>query len=364
MLAAARMAEAGSVSRTFEGFFALTAGIGASFTTLALSSAYTYASAGAGYGARVVLPTNKTLATVLYYLSAMTGTAANVNDINFELRNDSSGLPGSTLHTSAVADPNGDASATGWHSLNPADFAMVAGTVYWPIIADADGNSTDFATCIYRGSSVAINRLLITLPFTTANGWVAGSSVGATNPIPVLVLVFTDGTVLGCSLTSQGTVTSDTNRRGAYLNAAFTEKLTLIGFNFSTGTSTITGGELYDSTTLPGGTPLASSIAVYPATVTEVLFAPYALAKTFIGRLVVTYGSASGNPQKYSIGTDNGHTTQTRLARPGGGKVWFARANGTTDWSNDDQDGLPTFTLYFEDQVVIPTTGGAHVIGG
>ena len=54
-------------------------------STVALSSAYTYNSAGAAVAGRVKLPSAKTVSSVYAYLSAKTGTIPG-NNIDYEIR--------------------------------------------------------------------------------------------------------------------------------------------------------------------------------------------------------------------------------------------------------------------------------------
>lgn len=337
--------------------------------TVALDSAYTFNSAGDGVALKFVPPWSKTLALAYYYITATTGTAANINDLDFELRNDDGGglapnRSSPTLHTSASMDPNGDASVTGWHQFNPADVALTAGTLYWAIVADADGNGTDFAT-LFRGLSGTLGStslLGLSLMYTATNGFSTNPTI-TNDVVGGLLLEMDDGTMLGNALVTDAASTSSTNRRGLYVGG-LTEQLSIIGIMAGTATANYSGIEIYDSSTNPGGTTLASGSSMLVNASGEAghaLATPYTLAKATPYRVVLTYSSASTAPRKLSHGTQNGYGAKVREGRPGGSGWYWAEANGTTNWANDDQDGYPHVTLLIEDQVAV--TGGSGVTG-
>jgi hypothetical protein len=362
MLAAARLASAANFSGSRQGVLTTHhAALTFASTTVALDSAYLFQTAARdALGARVMLNVNKTLSLVYYFITATAGTAANIDDHNLELRNDNGAAtaPSTTLHTSASMNPNADAAVVGWHQFNPADFAMVKGTVYWVIVGDADGNGTDFATVLAGTNAYAAGLQDVA---TSTDGFTTASIVAAR--FPSIILAFTDGQRLGCSLTSAPANASNTNRRGLYWNAAFTEDIKIFGFVYTAGTANITSGEIYENiATAPGGTAIAS-IGAY-GTSTH-LFDPYVIDKAAVIRIVAVLGTATTSPHKFVIGVTNGHDAVLRTARKAGGALYWSEANGTTDWANDDQNGSPNFLLYLEDLVEIPAGGGGGgIIGG
>jgi hypothetical protein len=81
------------------------------------------------------------------------------------------------------------------------------------------------------------------------------------------------------------------------------------------------------------------------------------LAKAAEYRVVFTYSASATTPRKLSIGT--GADANLRAARMGGGGWYWAQANGTTNWANDDSNGVPQVGLIIEDQVAV--AGGGSV---
>ena len=353
-----------------------TEGLGAlSMSTLALNSAYTFNSGGDGVAMHYV-GAGKAVANAYYYIpSAATGTKANINDINAELRNDNGignapNRASPTLHSSGSADPNGDdvanADLTGWHKIALSAFPDTYGTAYWLIIADADGGGVDYATVQFAlgsGTDPRPGNRLLGAPFSHTAGFNANPS--AAIAYPNLVLEYSNGSVLGWSSTSHAEVTSNTEEKGLRLGG-MTEQIKLLGA-WANVNADRTGLKVYlDDGTVPGGTTQASGSAATYVSGTlygMLLSSAYTIPKATALRIVFT-GTLS-RPRKLAIGTDNGYTTITRAARPGGADWYYAWANGTTDWANDDQDAQPDMTLLFEDQVAVAGGGGlAHIIGG
>ena len=327
--------------------------------TVALDSAYTYNSAGDAIGFRVMLgAAGKTLSAFYFYLTAAAGTQANINDINFELRNDTGAKPGATLHTSSNMDPNGDASFAGWHKQDPADFAMAAQTYYWAVIADADGNSTDFATALANVTNVTTfpgqPYAWFMAPYSVTDGFVGATPSNITQ-LQSCVFEFDDGTVAGSSFASTANPTSNTERKGWRIGG-FTEQISIIGL-MSTVAVSAPGLELYDDATAPGGSTLASGAADLrlggAGLNGAALSAPYTLSKATPYRLVFTFGSNTAAPRQLTLGTTNNHDTVLQNARNGGSSWYYAWANGTSDWSNDNTNAQPQAVILIEDQVAV-----------
>jgi len=337
----------------------------------ALDSAYTFNSAGDAIGWRVVLGAAKTLAAVYLYVVSATGTAANVNDLNVEVRNDngSHASPdrsgGATLHTSASKDPNGDSSFAGWHQWNPADVALSAGTTYWLIVADADGNGTDYATILYAADmspfswDAGLYGAPQVYPYSTTNGFASDAS-DTVRMTSMLVLEFDDGTVLGNARADWTTSANDANRKGLHFDG-LTASLKLWGALLETEAGSPSSLELYAEATAPGGTTLASGSAALRTTSAApagfILSSPYALAAATAYRLVCpTAGSYRVRPFIYGAHA-NGHEAVLRKARAGGSGWYLSIANGTTNWSNDDPDRQVKMNLLFDDLVEAAPAG-------
>lgn len=347
-------------------------------TGLALNagSGYTFGSAGNGIGFRTQPGADFTLTNVYYYISASAGTQANINVVNFELRNDNGSQTGpdtsggATLHTSGSADPNGDSGGAfvGWHKITPTQFTMTAGTMYWAIVTRTGQNGTDFPTIGHSFSNCTpslagtLNYASQRMPWTTTNGFSTTTVSAAGGCIAVLVLEDNNSNVMGSSLTTTGTSTSSTNRRGIFLQ--FANSMTVYGMLTHTASANISGMEVYDtSAATPGSGQLATSSTILYSTTGARLGArllnEYTLAKATSYRLVFTYSAAATTPSKHSIGQQNTYTTPTQSAKSGGTNWYWTEANGTTNWNNDDQTALPHIGLFLDDQV---SSGGGLMV--
>lgn len=329
--------------------------------TVALDSAYTYNSAGDAIGSRIVIPSTKTLDTVYAHVTSYTGTAANVNDLLIELRdNDAANIkPGSTLHDSISVDP---ASATGWIAFPGFTFSMVGGTPYWTVFADPDGNGTDFATAT-RNQGVTFSEMesYIRYSGSVTNGFSSGTVAFSANRVPVVVWKMSDSTVFGCPYTAVSTSSNTQNKKGLFVSDGFSESIKIFGIVFGSaatmGTPTVYegGGTLpNDSTFAAFATALSHTTSIQGGMGPAVTFAketPYSFVSNPTGN--------STSPRKSQIGT--GADATLRSAMLGGGN-WYFREQGNSaanTWANDDTSSYPHCALLVEDQVEVATGGGS-----
>lgn len=336
---------------------------------LALDSNYANAVGGDAIGHRFTLNVADTLSAVYYYVTAFTGTAANVNDLNLELRNnDTTTGPGGTLHESQAHDPNTPSSVAGWRSTTGWTFAIVAGTQYWLVIGDADGNLTDFATLLKDGSHVQ------GIAFQNANSHSVQTTDGWTTvrtfatKASSIVLVFGSGRTLGSPFATSAAPASSTNQRGLLFTAPTSCRL--YGANLTSGsTNSISGVRLWRGPAGPSGSPpvgdtgaITLTAQVVAGTRTGVAFeTPPYIAQAEALRLVFTFSGNAAAPLKYQIGAGADATLRSAVA--GGGAWYWTEANGTSDWSLDSINEFPQMDLYIDDFAPSPLVGqGLHHI--
>ncbi len=341
----------GAIQTPRTAFLAVAFASGAQQTT-ALNSAYASGSTGNAIGARTVLQATKTLTNIYCFITAYTGTAANVNDLNWELRTATTAVQVNTAGGGLVATGTKDpASATGWINISGLSTAMSAGTLYFVIIGDADGNGTDSATVLNSHTGDPVASLLTGCDFagsTTANGWTTTTVVAR---IANMVLAFSDGTVKGSPFTANAASNSTTNRRGLRMSG-LSGDVKIYGIMANATNANISGMEIIYDDTAPGGAILANTTTNFlystaAAPIGAFLAAPYTLGRGIPYRLVLTYSGAATTPSKWSIGT--GADANLKLAMIGGNGWYWAEANGTTDWSNDDAAAMPFMTIIIED---------------
>jgi hypothetical protein len=334
-------------------------GASVSQSTLALDSAYTNGSAGDAIAALTMMPASLTLNNVYFFITGYTGTAANVNDINVEICTQGSGKPNSTPAATGSVDP---ASATGWIKTTGFTQAMTVDTPYWTVVGDADGGGTDYATVLRNVTATQEGRSR-TAAFQTTDGW--ATVVTGTTAQSGVVLNFSNSTSIGWPITANAAPSNNTNRRGWNLSAGLTDTIKFYGMLLGSGNSltSSSGLEVWADDAGPSGSADGSTTtrmqtSVAGATTTGYVFAPstgYTLLESTPYRIVFTFSGNSTSVGRRQIGT--GADAGLRAAIWGGGNHYWAQANGTTDWSNDNISEYPQAMLLFEDQVA-PTAGG------
>jgi hypothetical protein len=97
-------------------------------------------------------------------------------------------------------------------------------------------------------------------------------------------------------------------------------------------------------------TPTQTTLQDHNAVNNGLLFAPSAtIPGATPTRVVFTYSGAATRPQLLQIGT--GTDANLRSSGIGSGSIYWAEANGTTNWANDDINSFPAAMLLIDDQV-------------
>jgi hypothetical protein len=325
---------------------------------IALDSAYTYNSAGDSVGNRVILTEAKTLSSVYFYIVSFTGTAANVNDIDLELRNDGGTAvapkPGATLHANVTVDP---ASGTGWKS-GALSFAMSAATYYWILVADPDGGATDFATVgrffTSVGSAVSATGSLMSgaqrmMNAITTTGWnIVTQHDGLMGR---MVLVFTDGTAFGNPFSTRANPASSSDDRGLYIDGT-QAKVKVWGIATLDGAlpASVTSFHVYEgSATAPNAPTATGTVALTDVGSSSVrgymLPSLYTVNKETPHRFTFGFSSNNTSIARLQIGT--GADANLKKAMRGGGGWYWTQGSGTT-WTDTDSE-QPSMYIFAED---------------
>lgn len=331
---------------------------GLAATTYALDSNYAAGSAGDAIGKRIQMFDGKTLDTVYFFISSYAGTAANVNDIDLELRPEPSVgaiLPDTaTLTEGKTVNPS---SATGWIASTGWTSSLAAGSRYWIIVGDADGGS---GHSIVAGLATTYHDAItawgtgLGYHVQTTGGFASGNSASA-GRWPMLVLKYADGTIHGNSL-SASTSSASTNQRGYQLATdAFVNDIDVFGFVWSVQNASLSGVKIYKGSAGPasGEDHVSTDLFYNPSTKLGAFVSGHGVYRFNPGtayRVVATYsGSTTGGPQKLNIGT--GADATLRLAMPGSGKfTWTIENAGSWSDDNDATAGL----MFLLDAEVVP----------
>lgn len=328
-------------------------------TNIGLDSNYVAGTGGDAVGARLVLRQNETLNKIYYFISSFTGTAANVNDIDLELRTGTSTAPGTTAPDLLETSAHNPASTTGWNLDTTFATAVTAGTIYWISCGDADGNITDFANVLrdHDANANSVGAMPWQQAFTT-NGWTTVSRTGSR--LGAFVLVFASGRVFGCPISAAGvTSTSNQLQKGILLATGFTEQIKLFGAIAGIGSNAFSVFNVFQGTDLPNATAFAAAshtIHESGGTVNGFLFGTIpTLAKATQYRGVFDSSTNNANPRRAQIGT--GSTAELRAALVGGGNWSWTEETAGPVWT-DNADEMPQIALIIEDQVAVAGGGG------
>jgi hypothetical protein len=341
-------------------------------TTVALDSAYDPGVNNDAFFGRIFTPAAKTLSKVYVFISSFGGTAANVNDIDIELRPEASLgaiLPNTGVLTEGkVLNP---ASTTGWHSTTGWTSVLAANARNYICVGDKDGGA-DHAVMGQRASGALTydpqreHKLLAGL---TTGGFASGNSVAGTT-CAFMLLVFSDGTVCGQSISSSASASSSTNQRGLLISStALDEAIDVYGWTWTNASVNLSGTKIYQGTAGPasGADNTSTDFLYVGSSATKNGGVPsgggvYRFSPGTQYRLVVTYGSATtAGPNKASIGA--GADADLRKGMPGGGGfTWTIESGGA--WS-DDADALSNMVLYLDANVAAAGGGNAQsLLGG
>jgi hypothetical protein len=322
-----------------------------------LSSAYTPGSVGNASGARFALLAAKTVTDAYFHITAYTGTAANVNDLDVEIRaDDGTMLKPVTTSTLAITTALNPASATGWIKASGWSLALAAGTVYWLTMGDPDGNPTDYARIANRVAWAPLNLTAawaLNMAATTTNGW---ATTTRQRNAGIMALGFSDGTAWGLPFTALAASTSGTYQRGLLLSGLTAP---LVVYGVVTGAAAGIGAvRLWHEANGPTGTPTAAGTLALKnnvGTVEHVLFAsPQTLAANTQYRVVVVYTGAAGlAPNKLQIGTGSDATLRKCML---GGGSWCWTQDTASAWV-EDVNAFPQLGLLIEDQGAASASG-------
>lgn len=315
-------------------------------STNTINNVLTVGTSGLGVAARFACFRNETV-TDLYVATttALTGTPI----LKWEIRTSNGNAPDTTgpgLVASGTFTPAGNT----WNKVTGLSTALTAGTIYWIIIggSTADGsNKVD----VQRSGLNENSGTSIYAPYATGftgNGWSGASSVFSA--FSSICMVFSSGRVIGCPFVSE-TGGSSTNRRGMFIGS-LDPNIGIYGLVGASGALTnSSGAELWLNSNGPSGSADAASgvqILTDVGSIAGYLFgSPQKIPARNTARLVFTYSAGGSTPTKMNIGTGVDANLQAMMF---GEAAWYwAQANGTTNWSNDDVNAFPRMNVLIED---------------
>lgn len=321
--------------------------------THALTSAYTFNSAGPAIAARMIAPQTTQITDVYVFTDVVFGSPGN---LLLEIR----GPHGTVMSAALIQSKQFAAIANDkWAKVTldtPAD--IVQGELYWIIVGAVTADGSNNVSPLPKGVIYSPDLLARAFNgYTTSNGFIGSTNQGFA---PALVAKLATGEYIGCPYTDTGSYSSNTDYKGMRISG-LQDDLLIGGAMWNAPSSTYSGLRIYDGADTPAGTPLLTQTfgnGVGAAGVTA--FGPYRLARGRSYRVVFSFGSSSAGPGYYII---NGQADYPELGTAVGllgGEIISTRgAAGGFSWT-DEADKLPRMALLLSDNQFVPAAAIKH----
>lgn len=230
-------------------------GASGSRTNIALNAAYSHGVSGTAIAVRFLARSTDPINELYIFLDATTGTRANVL-LACDIYNEhatSATQPGSTLRDSAtaVAYPASDDQWIKFTFGSPYSPAAIGETIWFVVYNTAGAPATDFAGIVNANntSSVSIN---LGVGYSTTNGFSTAGTGQAEMPFVVVQGTESYGNPL---LNTSTFFASNTRKRGMVFQPPVNVNLLSVEFS---GSTALTGIQIFDNSQAPGDTPLFS----------------------------------------------------------------------------------------------------------
>ncbi|MBL8880648.1 MAG: hypothetical protein JNG88_16165 [Phycisphaerales bacterium] len=324
--------------------------------THALTSAYTFNSAGPAIAARMIAPETGTITDVYVFVDVLFGSPGN---LLLEVRGPHGTITSASLLGSKQFAGIGNDK---WSKVTlDTPVAVTAGEIYWIIVGavTADGSNNNV---LLPKTVVYPNDLLARLfnGYTTTNGFVGSTNQGFP---PALVCKFASGEYCGCPYTDTGSYTSNTDHKGLLIGP-LSDDVIVSGALWSSPSSTFSGLRIYEGSQLPNATPsvLSMTFGNGVGAAGAVMFTPVRLARGKSYRAVMTFSGSSAGQGYYIInGQADWPELGTAVGMAGGAICSTRGASGGLSWT-DEYDKLSRMSLIIGDAKRVPA--GAVANGG
>jgi hypothetical protein len=341
-------------------------------TATALSSAYTYGSAGNVLGIRYSALKASGIDKLYVYVDTVTGTAGNVS-LRCEIRNEHTSLatqPGSSVLKAAVISSTPSSGHWVVFDFSASPYVPAVGEVLWFVLYNAAAApATDFPNLLSANAAAvpfvqnAPNQFRM---YASTNGF---STAGTILQGRVAVVKHTDGTIQGCAFTrlNTGSFSSSTRERGIVIEsldlATWVYCLTYIA-NLA---APVSGVKIYGAGNAGGtqgpNTAITQGVNGWQfamgsdsgqsrdRVIGTKIIAPILLAANTKYRVVFTYGSVNNSPTVYQIESASDFSDLTLAGAFGNGIGYSTVDDGAGGWT-DDKSAWGGIALGVQSQVV------------
>lgn len=192
---------------------------GVTGTTFALAANFTNATSGSAYAMRFISPISQTnsVLTIYAFLTAKTGSPTAIKAAVFA---GPSGVmdaqrpdTGAALATSGAVDVSAQTDST-WTTFSISSISLTAGVTYWLVIFnDTATPASNNATYMTRGWNGNLGSARFPA-YTTTDGFTTDPTVVSAGSEAMIVIKFSDGSLLGNPFAVTTAHASNTNDRG------------------------------------------------------------------------------------------------------------------------------------------------------
>lgn len=315
-----------------------------SVTPTVLTSAYSFGVSGTLRALRFIMPSTKVLTEIWYATGANTGSPTGALTVELRTSNASNALLPGTLVTSESSTPV----ASSWNRVvltTPQQLTI--NTMYFIVVGDPAGNATNYYRVFDNTGGLAATlgglESRFWAPVNTTNGFATAGTLIAGGHI--MLLKFSDGTWMGMQNSGGGTPSSNTLKRGIYIDN-FETDMEIFGMSVGSAAS-------WDGVEIFGGNQAPNSSPLYRQTVTAdnraLLFCyferPFRMRVGTSYRAVMTFSAASSAPGQ--IGTANFASSPDPTAgMPWGTKLQATIATSGNVWQTGNKTlGLSQYAI-------------------
>lgn len=340
-------------------------------TATNLNAAFVNGTSGAAVAIRWMAMTTDPIDELYVFLDSNGGTLGSIT-MESKIYNENTQLkPGTTTRATSTATTMPGAVDKWIKFAFGTPYTPAVGEILWITVYNTSGApATDFPGIMT--ATTALNVQLsgggVACGFTTTDGFSTNGT--AANEVPFVLKCGSNYFGNPFTQTNTSYYSSNTRQRGIVVTP--TEDIAVNGAMFNPISSAFNEVKIYDNTTAPGGTALATYDMDSNANATTgdvcggVTFASYTLTGGTTYKIVNTFASSATTPTVWQIEDYSSYSSIFDAVRANDqiGCPWSCIDDGAGGWTID-KSICPAYALYIDDNPAISSSGGgAMVIGG
>jgi hypothetical protein len=333
-------------------------------TATSLNAAFVNGTSGPAVSIRWMAQTTDPIDELYVFLDSNGGTLGSITMQALVLNENTQTRAGTTVRATSTATVM-PAAVDRWIKFTfGTPYTPAIGEILWLTVHNTSASpATDFPGIMTATTATSIMPASIgyALGFTTTTGFTTNATAAQKCPF-----------VLKCGSNYFGNpftqfasyYASNTLQRGIVVTP--TEDVVVMGVSYNTVSANINELKIYDNSTAPGGTALATYDLDSNANATTgdvcggTTFANFTLTGGTTYKVVLTFGTAATNPSVVQIEDYSSYSSVFDALRDNDtiGNPWSCIDDGAGGWTIDKAI-CPALALYIDDNPAIPPSGGA-----